>query len=339
MAHRQVGGVHHIHAVHLLRRQAGVLALIADGERELVIRHGDAAAVGIGIQDLHAQNGGGRKRRGNIGGGVIAVIDDIDLFAAQLLHDGIDTGALGADAGADGIHILIPAGNGQLAAGARLAGDGTDLDRAVVNFGHFKLEKALRVFPVSPEGLTCIDCGASTGGFTDVLLKNGAAKVYAVDVGYGQLAWSLRSDSRVVVMERTNARALTPDMFPEAMDMAVMDLSFISVRLVLPAVHTLLKDGAPVVCLIKPQFEAGREDVGKKGVVREAGTHKEVLLAAAGYAVQNGFSVCGLDYSPIKGPGGNIEFLMFVRKSDPPAPLPEAEAERVVQAAHSALDA
>lgn len=133
-----------------------------------------------------------------------------------------------------------------------------------VSRGGFKLEKALRVFPISPEGLTCIDCGASTGGFTDVLLKNGAAKVYAVDVGYGQLAWSLRSDSRVVVMERTNARALTPEMFPEAMDMAVMDLSFISVRLVLPAVHTLLREGAPVVCLIKPQFEAGREDVGRR---------------------------------------------------------------------------
>ena len=170
-----------------------------------------------------------------------------------------------------------------------------------VSRGGFKLEKALRVFPISPEGKVCIDCGASTGGFTDVLLKNGAARVYAVDVGYGQLAWSLRSDPRVVTMERTNARSLTPEMFPEPMDMAVMDLSFISVRLVLPAVRELLRPGAPAVCLIKPQFEAGREDVGKKGVVRDSAVHERVLREFLDFAPGAGYSVRGLDFSPVRG--------------------------------------
>ncbi len=204
-----------------------------------------------------------------------------------------------------------------------------------VSRGGFKLEKALRVFPISPEGLTCIDCGASTGGFTDVLLKNGAAKVYAVDVGYGQLAWSLRSDSRVVVMERTNARALTPEMFPDAMDMAVMDLSFISVRLVLPAVHTLLREGAPVVCLIKPQFEAGREDVGKKGVVRDAAVHERVLRDFLEAAPGLGYSVMGLDYSPVRGPEGNIEYLAYLKKGAFEAPIPDAA--EIVAASHREL--
>lgn len=204
-----------------------------------------------------------------------------------------------------------------------------------VSRGGFKLEKALRVFPISPEGLTCIDCGTSTGGFTDVLLKNGAAKVYAVDVGYGQLAWSLRSDSRVVVMERTNARALTPEMFPEAMDMAVMDLSFISVRLVLPAVHTLLREGAPVVCLIKPQFEAGREDVGKKGVVRDAAVHERVLRDFLEAAPGLGYSVMGLDYSPVRGPEGNIEYLAYLKKGAFEAPIPDAA--EIVAASHREL--
>ena len=146
-----------------------------------------------------------------------------------------------------------------------------------VSRGGFKLAKALEVFPIAPEGKVCIDCGASTGGFTDVLLKNGASRVYAVDVGYGQLAWPLRQDGRVVVMERTNARSLTPDMFPESMDLAVMDLSFISIRLILPAVHGLLREDGDAVCLIKPQFEAGRADVGKKGVVRDRAVHERVL--------------------------------------------------------------
>ena len=176
-----------------------------------------------------------------------------------------------------------------------------------VSRGGFKLAKALEVFPIEPAGKVCIDCGASTGGFTDVLLKNGAAKVYAVDVGYGQLAWQLRQDSRVVVMERTNARALTPDMFPESMDLGVMDVSFISIRLILPALHGLLKPGGEVVCLIKPQFEAGKADVGKKGVVRDKAVHERVLREMCEFFPTAGYTLMGLDYSPIRGPEGNIE--------------------------------
>ena len=156
-----------------------------------------------------------------------------------------------------------------------------------------------------------------------------------MDVGYGQLAWSLRSDGRVVVMERTNARALTPEMFPEAMDMAVMDLSFISVRLVLPAVHTLLREGAPVVCLIKPQFEAGREDVGKKGVVRDAAVHERVLRDFLEAAPGLGYSVMGLDYSPVRGPEGHIESLADIKKGAFEAPIPDAA--EIVAASHREL--
>ena len=204
-----------------------------------------------------------------------------------------------------------------------------------VSRGGFKLEKALRVFPVSAEGKTCIDCGASTGGFTDVLLKNGAKKVYAVDVGYGQLAWSLRSDARVVTMERTNARSLRPEMFADVMDMAVMDLSFISVRLVLPAVRELLAEGGQVLCLIKPQFEAGREDVGKKGVVRDASVHERVLREFLEAAPELGYTVMGLDYSPVRGPEGNIEYLAYLKKGAHEAPILDAAA--VVAASHREL--
>ena len=204
-----------------------------------------------------------------------------------------------------------------------------------VSRGGFKLEKALRVFPVSAEGKTCIDCGASTGGFTDVLLKNGAKKVYAVDVGYGQLAWSLRSDARVVTMERTNARSLRPEMFADVMDMAVMDLSFISVRLVLPAVRELLAEGGQVLCLIKPQFEAGREDVGKKGVVRDASVHERVLREFLEAAPELGYTVMGLDYSPVRGPEGNIEYLAYLKKGAHKAPILDAAA--VVAASHREL--
>lgn len=204
-----------------------------------------------------------------------------------------------------------------------------------VSRGGFKLEKALRVFPVNAEGKTCIDCGASTGGFTDVLLKNGAKKVYAVDVGYGQLAWSLRSDARVVTMERTNARSLTPEMFADVMDMAVMDLSFISVRLVLPAVRELLAEDGQVLCLIKPQFEAGREDVGKKGVVRDASVHERVLREFLEAAPGLGYTVMGLDYSPVRGPEGNIEYLAYLKKGAHEAPILDAAA--VVAASHREL--
>ncbi len=181
-----------------------------------------------------------------------------------------------------------------------------------VSRGGLKLEKALDVFQVSPEGAVCIDCGASTGGFTDCLLKRGALKVYAVDVGYGQLAWNLRNDCRVVCMERTNVRYITEEQIKDKLDIAVIDVSFISLRLVLPPVKKLLKDSAKVICLIKPQFEAGREKVGKKGVVKAPETHKEVLSRFLINAAETDYSVKGLSYSPIKGPEGNIEYLGYL---------------------------
>ena len=182
-----------------------------------------------------------------------------------------------------------------------------------VSRGGYKLDKALKAFPICPAGKVCIDCGASTGGFTDVLLQHGADRVYAVDVGYGQLAWKLRNDPRVINLERTNLRYVTEEQIPEKIDLAVMDVSFISVRLVLPAVTALLKDGADVVCLIKPQFEAGREEVGKKGVVRDEAVHREVIRTVTDFAPTIRLSVQGLDYSPIKGPEGNIEYICHMR--------------------------
>lgn len=205
-----------------------------------------------------------------------------------------------------------------------------------VSRGGLKLEKALKAFGLQPEGLTCIDCGASTGGFTDVLLKNGAKKVFAVDVGYGQLAWSLRCDERVVNMERTNLRLVTPETLGEPVDLAVIDLSFISVRLVLPVVEKLLREDGLVVCLLKPQFEAGREKVGKKGVVREQSTHLEVVQAFLDFAPGAGFTVLGLDFSPIRGPEGNIEYLVYLRRGQHLAPV--LDAASVVEASHSSLE-
>ena len=204
-----------------------------------------------------------------------------------------------------------------------------------VSRGGLKLQKALDVFGVDPAGLTCVDCGASTGGFTDCLLQRGARHVYAVDVGYGQLAWSLRSDERVTVMERTNARCLTPDMFPEKMDMAVMDMSFISLRLVLPAILPLLGEGGQVICLVKPQFEAGREKVGKKGVVRDPAVHREVLEAFIADADALGFSLAGLDYSPVRGPEGNIEYLAWLKTSGESV---SPDCEDVVRRSHAELE-
>ena len=182
-----------------------------------------------------------------------------------------------------------------------------------VSRGGFKLDKALKVFPVDPEGKICIDCGASTGGFTDVLLQHGAKKVYAVDVGYGQLAWKLRTDERVVNLERTNLRYVTEEQIPEALDLAVMDVSFISIRLVLPAVKALLKPEVDFICLIKPQFEAGREEVGKKGVVRDRAVHERVVREILDFAPSIGLTVMGLDYSPIRGPEGNIEYICHLK--------------------------
>ena len=204
-----------------------------------------------------------------------------------------------------------------------------------VSRGGLKLEKALKVFPIDVTGKVCIDCGATTGGFTDVLLKNGAAKVYSVDVGYGQLAWSLRNDERVVNMERTNIRYISSEQIPEPLDICVMDLSFISVKLVLPAVCALLKDDAQLVCLIKPQFEAGREEVGKKGVVRDKAVHLSVIESVLSFAPTVGMTVMGLDFSPIKGPEGNREYLCYMKKGVHEASLIKAAA--VVEASHESL--
>ena len=204
-----------------------------------------------------------------------------------------------------------------------------------VSRGGYKLEKALQYFGVKPEGKTCIDCGASTGGFTDCLLQNGATVVIAVDVSYGQLAWSLRSDPRVTVMERTNIRYLTREQLKAIPSLAVVDVSFISLALVLPVLRELLDIDAQVICLIKPQFEAGREKVGKKGVVRDAAVHKEVLDAFVASALKAGFVARGITYSPIKGPRGNIEFLGFLETRGESARI---DTESIVKAAHMELD-
>ena len=182
-----------------------------------------------------------------------------------------------------------------------------------VSRGGYKLDKALKVFPVDPAGKTCLDCGASTGGFTDVLLQHGAGKVYAVDVGYGQLAWKLRTDERVVNLERTNLRYITKEQIPEPIALAVMDVSFISIRLVIPAVKALLLPDADFICLIKPQFEAGREEVGKKGVVRDSAVHERVIREVLDFIPTVGMTAEGLDFSPIKGPEGNIEYLCHLK--------------------------
>ena len=211
-------------------------------------------------------------------------------------------------------------------------------DIGYVSRGGLKLEKAMQVFPMRPDGKVCMDIGASTGGFTDCMLKNGAVKVYAVDVGYGQLAWSLRTDERVVNMERTNIRNVTPDMLGDEIAFFSVDVSFISLKHIFPVADTICTPDAVGVCLVKPQFEAGREKVGKKGVVREPATHAEVLHMAQGYAMANHFTPAGLDFSPIKGPEGNIEFLMYVQHSQNPQPLPEGMIEQTVANAHAALD-
>ena len=211
-------------------------------------------------------------------------------------------------------------------------------DIGYVSRGGLKLEKAMKTFPLTPNGKVCMDIGASTGGFTDCMLQNGATKVYAVDVGYGQLAWKLRTDERVVNMERTNIRHVTAEMLQEPVEFFSVDVSFISLKHIFPVAQAVTVPGATGVCLVKPQFEAGKEKVGKKGVVREASTHREVIEQAAGYAFQNGFSIKGLDYSPIKGPEGNIEFLMFVQKEEQPEQLDPERIQEVVAAAHQQLD-
>lgn len=204
-----------------------------------------------------------------------------------------------------------------------------------VSRGGYKLEKALKFFQVDPEGKICLDCGASTGGFTDCLLKNGAQKVYAIDVGYGQLAWSLRSDLRVVSMERTNIRYVTHEQIPDDIDLAVLDVSFISLKLVLPVLYELLRDNGEIVCLIKPQFEAGKEKVGKKGVVRDEKTHVEVLDQFLENAETAGFAVLNMTFSPIKGPEGNIEYLSHLLKNG--ERNTKIDTEEIVKSSHMEL--
>nr|WP_207710309.1 TlyA family RNA methyltransferase [Anaerotruncus colihominis] len=207
-----------------------------------------------------------------------------------------------------------------------------------VSRGGLKLEKAMQVWPIVLQDRICMDIGASTGGFTDCMLQNGAARVYAVDVGYGQLAWKLRNDPRVVNLERTNIRNITPKQAPDKIEFISVDVSFISLRLVLPVAARLLCLNGKAVCLVKPQFEAGREKVGKKGVVRDRATHVEVLERAVGYALENGFAICGLDFSPVKGPEGNIEYLMYLQKAPDGAVVDSTTIETLVARSHDELD-
>lgn len=207
-----------------------------------------------------------------------------------------------------------------------------------VSRGGLKLEKAVGQFHLSLEGKVCMDIGASTGGFTDCMLQNGAKKVYAVDVGYGQFAWKLRQDTRVVCMEKTNIRYVTTEQIGEPIDFASVDVSFISLEKVLPTARDLLKDGGEIVCLIKPQFEAGRGKVGKKGVVKDAAVHEEVVGRIVDFAADCKFTVKELSFSPIKGPEGNIEYLAYLQKSEEPVKEGHTGVAQVVRHAHAMLD-
>ncbi len=206
-----------------------------------------------------------------------------------------------------------------------------------VSRGGKKLEKAMEVFPIDLNSAICMDIGASTGGFTDCMLQNGASKVYSVDVGYGQLAWSLRTDERVVNLERTNIRYLTEEQVPDLLDFISVDVSFISLTLVLPVAYRFLKEGRSMVCLVKPQFEAGRENVGKKGVVRDPAIHEMVIEKVATFAKEQGFAILGLDYSPIKGPEGNIEYLLHLGKVEAGVDLTKELITATVSKAHESL--
>ena len=203
-----------------------------------------------------------------------------------------------------------------------------------VSRGGLKLEKAMNVFPISPCGKICMDIGASTGGFTDCMLQNGAEKVYAVDVGYGQLAWQLRCDERVVNMERTNVRYIEENNIEDKIEFFSVDVSFISLSLVLPVAFKLSTEDVCGVCLIKPQFEAGRDKVGKKGVVRDSAVHKEVIEKVVEFTKEIGFKVHGIDYSPIKGPEGNIEYLMHISKQGENADI---DIDALVDKSHSEM--
>ena len=220
--------------------------------------------------------------------------------------------------------------------GARVEVRGHDI--AYVSRGGLKLEKAMQVFPLTPAGKVCMDIGASTGGFTDCMLQNGAQKVYAVDVGYGELAWSLRNDPRVINMERTNIRYLTDEQIPEPIDFISVDVSFISLTLILPVVYRFLREGGSCACLVKPQFEAGREKVGKNGIIKDPAVHLEVLQKIYRFALELGFSVRGLDFSPIKGAKGNIEYLMYLCKDSEPSTVSEEDLSAIVGSSHEDLD-
>ncbi|MCR4584129.1 MAG: TlyA family RNA methyltransferase [Lachnospiraceae bacterium] len=204
-----------------------------------------------------------------------------------------------------------------------------------VSRGGLKLERALKIWPIDVNGATCMDIGSSTGGFTDCMLQNGALKVYAIDSGTNQLAWKLRSDPRVVCMEKTNFRYVTGEDIAEQSDFAGADVSFISLSKILPQAYPLLKDGGHMVCLIKPQFEAGREFVGKKGVVRDKKVHMRVIEDVCGYATECGFDILGLDHSPIRGPEGNIEYLLYLGKAAGGGSMPDIAA--AVNEAHEGL--
>lgn len=207
-----------------------------------------------------------------------------------------------------------------------------------VSRGGFKLERAIQSFGIDLDGKICMDIGASTGGFTDCMLQNGAKKVYSIDVGHGQLDWGLRNDERVVCMEKTNVRYITPDMIDESPEFASADVSFISLTKILLPVREVLSEDAFMVCLIKPQFEAGRDQVGKHGVVRDKKVHKQVIQSVTGFAADNGFEVIGLDFSPIKGPEGNIEYLMYIKKDDIGGlRFEEVNVQTVVDNAHEML--
>lgn len=207
-----------------------------------------------------------------------------------------------------------------------------------VSRGGYKLAKAIDEFNLQLNNCICMDIGASTGGFTDCMLMNGAVKVYSIDVGYGQLAWKLRNDERVINMERTNFRYVTQEEIPEEIDFASVDVSFISLKLIIPVMRNLLKDKGRAVCLIKPQFEAGKEKIGKKGVVRDIETHYEVVQMIQDFVITNGFSVLNLDFSPIKGPQGNIEYLIFIEKTDKPRIYIDKTVKEIVDASHQKLD-
>ena len=207
-----------------------------------------------------------------------------------------------------------------------------------VSRGGYKLAKAIKIFPIDLKDKICMDIGASTGGFTDCMLQNGAKKVYSIDVGYGQLAWKLRTDPKVVNLERTNIRYITDEQIKDPIDFFSVDVSFISLCLVLSAAYKFMRDNAQAVCLIKPQFEAGKENVGKKGVVRDPKVHEDVINKIINFSYENGFNILGLDFSPIKGPEGNIEYLLYIEKSNNNKHKDDIDVKKLVKDSHIILN-